>query len=322
MTEHKRVALALGSGGARGYAHIGVIQVLEEHGYEVVAVSGTSMGALVGGLYAAGQLEEYDEWVTGLAARDVWRLLDVSVRGAGIIRGDKVMARVADLLAGAAIEDLRIPYTAVATDLAARKEVWFQHGPVEVAIRASTALPTFLTPVMHQGRLLADGGLMNPVPIAPLTAVPADLVVAVTLDGDDGSHTGGAPEHESAEEPSDEEWRARLRLVAAQVRGTETAQRVAGWLRNARAGGGLPEPDETGSLYDDLPPGLGFIDVMEMSLETLQSVVARYRMASYPPDLLISIPRHACRTLEFHRAHELISLGREIAERTLKDAGP
>ena len=109
--------MALGSGGARGYAHIGVIQVLEEQGCEIVGISGTSMGALVGGLYAAGRLDAYTEWVSGLVARDMWRLLDVSVKAPGVIRGDKIMARVSDLLEGAVIEDLAIPYTAIATDL-------------------------------------------------------------------------------------------------------------------------------------------------------------------------------------------------------------
>ena len=135
VTEGTRVALALGSGGARGYAHIGVLQVLEERGFQVVGVSGTSMGALVGGLYAAGRLDAYTEWVSGLAPRDLWRLLDISVKAPGVIRGEKVMSRVADLLEGVLIEDLPIPYTAIATDLLTRSEVWFQEGPVEAAIR-------------------------------------------------------------------------------------------------------------------------------------------------------------------------------------------
>lgn len=164
------MALALGSGGARGYAHIGVIQVLEEQGFEIVGISGSSMGALVGGLHAAGRLDAYTEWVSSLTQRDVLRLLDPSLRAAGVIRGDRVMAHVSDLLEGALIEDLPIPFTAVATDLLARKEVWFQRGPVEAAIRASIALPSFITPVMLNGRLLADGGMMNPIPLAPLTA--------------------------------------------------------------------------------------------------------------------------------------------------------
>lgn len=314
------MTLALGSGGARGYAHIGVIQVLEERGYEIVGVSGTSMGALVGGLYAAGKLDAYTEWISGLGPRDLWRLLDLSVKAPGVIRGEKIMARVSDLLDGALIEDLPIPFTAVATDLLARNEVWFQQGPVEAAIRASAALPTFLTPVMLHGRLLADGGMMNPVPIAPLTSLRADATVAVSLDGATAAPDGGAPVHESSDQPTEDEWRERLRLVATQVTETETAQRVATWFRSARGNVDAAQAEKpAASLYGELPPGLGFLDVMEMSLDALQSVVARYRMAGYPPDLLISIPRRACRTLDFHRGAEMIALGRSAAEDALDD---
>ncbi|HEY5014352.1 MAG TPA: patatin-like phospholipase family protein, partial [Acidimicrobiia bacterium] len=133
MNDPTRVALALGSGGARGYAHIGVIQVLEERGIEVVNVAGSSMGALIGGLFAAGKLEGYTEWVRGLSQLDVLRLLDVSLSAPGVIRAEKIFARVRELVGGALIEDLPVPFTAVATDLTARKAVWFQRGPLEVA---------------------------------------------------------------------------------------------------------------------------------------------------------------------------------------------
>ena len=161
MTEApKTVALILGSGGARGYAHIGAIQVLVERGYQVVAVAGTSMGALVGGLFAAGKLDAYTEWVTGLSQRDVIRLLDPALLGAGAFRAERLLARMSDLLDGALIEKLPIPYTAVATDIGARREVWFQSGPLDVAIRASIAIPGVITPIMVNGRLLVDGAVL------------------------------------------------------------------------------------------------------------------------------------------------------------------
>ncbi|HEY5554557.1 MAG TPA: patatin-like phospholipase family protein [Cellulomonas sp.] len=128
MTPGKRVALALGSGGARGYAHVGVIAVLEERGYEIASIAGSSMGALVGGLHAAGTLGPYTEWARTVTQRDVLRLLDLSIKGPGAIRGEKILARVSELLGTALIEDLAIPFTAVATDLLARREVWFQQG--------------------------------------------------------------------------------------------------------------------------------------------------------------------------------------------------
>ena len=318
MPDPTRVTLALGSGGARGYAHIGVIQALEEHGCEIVAIAGTSMGALVGGLHAAGKLAPYAEWVSALSQRDVLRLLDPSLRAPGLIRGDKIMARVRELLAGVDIRDLPIPFTAVATDLLTRREVWFQQGPVEVAIRASVALPSFITPVMLNGRLLADGGMMNPIPIAPLAAYPSDAVVAVSLLGETEPAEGAPPAQEAAEPRPTEEWYDRFRHSAGQVLDREAMRRVTGWFGNLRNGHADESPAEVVEpVFGELPDDLGMLDVMQLSLDALQSVVARYRLASYPPDLLISVPKHACRTLDFHRGGDMIALGHQLAEEAL-----
>jgi NTE family protein len=317
------VALALGSGGARGYAHIGVVQVLVERGYEVVSVAGTSMGALVGGLHAADRLEAYTEWVTDLSQRDVLRLLDPSIKAPGAIRADKILSRVSELLGGVRIEHLPIPYTAVATDLLARKEVWFQEGPLDAAIRASIALPSIITPVMLNGRLLADGGLMNPLPIAPTAASNADLTVGVTLSGDADGQTGRAPAHESAEARPIEEWVERFRRTAAQVLDRDLVRLVAGRLSGGRSttpGSASEEAED--EVFGTLPPGLRTLDVMELSLDAMQSLVARYRLAGYPPDLLVTVPKNACRTLDFHKAGEMIALGRELTEAALDQAPP
>lgn len=326
MPEPTRIALALGSGGARGYAHIGAIQVLEERGFEIVSVAGTSMGALVGGLYAAGRLDEYAEWVGGLTQRDLFRLLDPSLRAAGAIRGEKILARVSDLLAGAQIEDLDVPFTAVATDLLARKEVWFQRGPVDVAIRASIALPGVFTPVMLNGRLLADGGLMNPVPIAPTAASRADLTVAVSLAGETDDDVGKTPVSTTSEPEPPDEWRDRLRRQAAQVLDRDivrTLTRRAGARPSDSEGDaapGLLVEEQEGpdlSAFESLPPGLGALDVMELSLDAMQSLVTRFRLAAYPPDLLVTVPKNACRTLDFHKGAELVALGRRLTEEAL-----
>ncbi len=339
------MALALGSGGARGYAHIGVVQVLEERGYDVVTIAGTSMGALVGGLHAAGVLPAYTEWAVGLTQRDVLRLLDPSLKAPGAIRAEKILARVGELLEGRRIEDLPIPFTAVATDLLARREVWFQRGPADVAIRASIALPSFITPVMVNGRLLADGGLMNPIPLAPTASAHADLTVAVSLGGEPAGPSERVLVQESAEPRPVEEWLDRFRRSAAQVMERDLVRRVATRLAGVRGAsaeavaegtakgtaeaeliedvvgelvegtvaGALPGADALGAL----PSGLRMLDVMELSLDTLQSVVTRYRLAGYPPDLLVTVPKTACRTLDFHKATEMIALGRELAEAAL-----
>jgi NTE family protein len=319
VVEATRVSLDLGSGGggARGYAHIGVIQALEEHGCDVVAVSGTSMGALVGGLYAAGRLPEYAEWVSALSQRDVLRLLDPSLHARGLIRGEKVMGRVRELLDGVRIEDLPIPYTAVATDLLTGREVWFQKGPVEVAMRASVALPSFITPVMLDGRLLADGGLVNPIPIAPLAAIQADAVVAVSLLGEESAESIGLVPEPAGADPR--ETPGRLRRGAAQALDHEAMHRVTDWLGNLRTGHPVEaQVDDAGPVFGELPDDLGMLDVVQLSLDAVQSVVARYRLASYPPDLLISIPKRACRTLDFHRGAEMIALGRRLTEEALE----
>ena len=330
MTSPTRVSLALGGGGARGYAHIGVIQVLQERGYEVVGISGTSMGALVGGVHAAGHLEAYTDWATSLNPRDVIRLLDPSLRSPGAIKGHRVMARVNELVTDIRIEDLPMPYTAVATDLLNRKEVWFQEGPLAMAIRASIALPSVITPVMLNGRLLADGVMTNPVPIAPLSGLEADLVVAVDLSGlPTGAGAGSIREkvRESAEARPMAEWQDRLRRTASQVMDNETGRKLTTWLAARRSESEGLVGDEAEPLtheavsspaFDDLPAALGMLDVMELSLDVLQSVVGRYRLASYPPDVMITMPKNICKTLDFHRAAEMIEVGRTYTENALE----
>ncbi|WP_024287418.1 patatin-like phospholipase family protein [Cellulomonas sp. KRMCY2] len=314
MTRPTRVALALGSGGARGYAHIGVIEVLEERGYEIVCLAGSSMGALVGGLHAAGRLGAFADWSRTLTQRDVLRLLDPSLKAPGAFRGEKILARVSELLGGALIEDLRIPFTAVATDLHASKEVWFQQGPVETAIRASIALPGVMTPVMVDGHLLADGGLMNPVPVAAITAARADITVAVSLGGDRTGGPGRRPAHESVVLRPAEELLDRLRRTVDQVREIDlprftASHRIPGHSASPEASLQL----ETVDVAEALPPGLRTIDVVNLSIEAMQNLLTRYRLASNPPDVLITAPVDACGTLDFHLAADMIRLGRDLA---------
>ncbi|MGY1633923.1 patatin-like phospholipase family protein [Geodermatophilus sp. SYSU D01186] len=296
-----RVAVALGGGGARGYAHIGVLQVLEERGYEVVSVAGCSMGALVGGLYAADGLDAFSAWVRGLTHRDVLRLYDLSPRAPGAIRAGKVFARVSSILGDRRIEDLRLPFTAVATDLETGEERWFQEGPLDVALRASVALPGFMTPVVVDGRLLADGGLVNPLPIAPTATARADLTVAVAVSGPrlSADRTGAATGARSGHR------REVLRGL-----GTRLAT-----LRSAPPDRIADEVPEV--VPGALPPGLRTLDVVELSLEAVRTAVMRHTLAVHPPDVLVTVPRSSCRTLDFHKAEELIELGRRLAAEAL-----
>ena len=316
----KRVALVLGSGGARGYAHIGVLQVLSERGYEVAAIAGTSMGAVVGGLAAAGKLEPYTEWVRGLTQGDVLRLLDPAFSSPGAFRAERVLARMSEILGGALIEDLPIPFTAVATDLGTRREVWFTSGPVDVALRASIAIPSLITPIMVNGRLLVDGGLLNPVPVEPVIGVDADFTLAVSLTGWTPWGTADATRESSVQRPPPE-WLDRFLRTASGVLESDLVLSVLARLGTGRtleaATPTVPPP------YDPPPPNLGIVDVTSMALDTMTALVTRYRMAAQPPDILVTVPAAAARTVDFHRAVELIELGRKLTAEALDRAfGP
>src|SRR4051812_13686953 len=218
-----RVALSLGSGGARGYAHIGVINELRDRGHEIVGIAGSSMGALVGGLQAAGKLDEYAVWASSLTQRAGLRLLDPSLTSAGVWGAEKILDAVREILGEAVIEALPIPYTAVSTDLIAGKSVWLQRGPVDEAIRASIAIPGVIKPHVLDGRLLADGGILDPLPMAPIAAVNADLTIAVSLSG---SEAGGRYEPTDAEPRATTEWLNRMWRSTSSLLDTTTARSV------------------------------------------------------------------------------------------------
>jgi len=273
------VALTLGSGGARGYAHIGAIRELEARGYEITSISGTSMGAMVGGLYAAGHLEEFADWVTKLSQRDVIRLIDPSIKTPGPIKLERVMNKVRKMLGGVKIEDLPIPFTAVATDLMQSKEVWFQKGPLDAAIRASIAIPSLISSVTIGGRLMADGGLLNPLPIAPLASHNADLLVAISLSGQSTASLG-AP-----------------LLISSDAKATDVGTET--------------------SMLAKIPRGISTFVVLNGAIETMQVLITRYRTAGYPPDVMVEIPIDSVGRLDFHKAKNQIELGRMLTAKTL-----
>lgn len=309
---NKRVALVLGSGGARGYAHIGVIEELEARGYEIVGISGCSMGALIGGLYAAGKLSDYKEWVINLNYFDLFRLVDVTWSPMGAIKGEKVMDVIASMLNGRTIESLPIPFTSVATDLINQKEVWFQEGSLEQAIRASVAVPGVITPVQHRGRTLVDGGLLNPLPITPAVAWHADLIIAVNVTAQTPSSTldelmpDWSNKNKKDTEPTAVgEWMHRIKGKAGDLLG-----RLNFWE------GEENEPIGQGEGTDT---NWGKLNIIIQSFETTQAALAQYKIAGYPPDILIEVPRSACSSYEFHRASQLIELGRRLTKKQLNE---
>jgi NTE family protein len=322
----KRVALALGSGGARGYAHIGVINELRDRGYDIVGIAGSSMGALVGGLQAADKLDDFTDWAKSLTQRAVLRLLDPAISAAGVLRAGKILDAVRDILGEVTIEDLPIPYTAVATDLISGKSVWLQRGPVDAAIRASIAIPGVIAPHVLDGRLLADGGILDPLPMAPITAVNADLTIAVSLSGSEAA--GEEPEGTGPRATT--EWLTRMWRSTAALFDTNAARAMLdtpaarSMLSRFVAGADEPGTDEDGSEEELVDasreasvPRLGSFEVMNRTIDIAQAALARHTLAAHPPDLLIEVPRTACRSLEFHRAAEVIDVGHELAAATL-----
>ena len=310
---YMRVALALGSGGARGYAHIGVINELHERGHEIVGIAGSSMGALVGGLEAADKLDEYSSWAGALTQGAVLRLLDPSITSAGVLRAEKILEAVREILGTVTIEELPMPFTSVATDLITGKSVWMQRGPVDDAIRASIAIPGVITPHMLGGRLLADGGILDPIPMAPIAAVHADATIAVSLSGNDPNTRGGVGESLTADLLS-RMWRNTSSLLdtktARSLLDTQAGRAVLGRFATSDDGNQDEEDEDQGV---PMLPKLGGLEVMNRTIDIAQSALARYTLAAYPPDLLIEVPRTACRALDFHRANEVIEIGQELA---------
>ena len=325
----KRVALVLGSGGARGYAHIGVIEELEARGYEIGCIAGCSMGAVVGGIYAAGKLSEYREWTESLDYLDVLRLLDVSFR-LGAIRGEKVFGKIHEIVGEIDIEDLAIPYTAVATDLSNQQEIWFQEGCLHKAMRASAAIPSLFTPVTQGSRMLVDGGLLNPLPIVPVVSSHCDLIVAVNLNALNQKHYQlPVIERPAAIKGKIDQLMgslsARLPFLRREADEEEEGEAIVAlenpWVETSQAKPAPKEESAPKSASDSQVVGAvgpaSLLELVNQSFEVMQTSLAQYKIAGYPPDILINVPKRVCRFFEFHKAPELIQLGRQIASDTL-----
>ena len=284
-----RVGLALGSGSARGWAHVGVIRALEQAGIRPDLVCGTSVGALVGAAYAAGELDRFEEWLLGMRVKDVIGFMDVSLSG-GMLKGERLMDFFRRNFVDRPIDKLDMPFAAVATALHTGAEVWLRDGSTVDAVRASLALPALFTPVLREGVTLVDGALVNPVPVSLARAMGADIVIAVDLASDRlGRHLNADPPVEAPDSHIGV-WMHKL-------------QENLGGLMPAHA------PDEPKL------PSMG--DVLASSIEIMQVRISRSRMAGEPPDVIVS-PRLAhLRLLDFHRAKEAIDEGKRAVEAIL-----
>ncbi len=291
MSENRNISLVLGSGGARGLAHIGAIRCLEKHGYDIKYISGCSIGALVGGIYAAGELEAYADWVCALEKRDVVRLLDWSFSRGAIFSGERIIDVLEDMVGDCRIEDLDIGYTAVATEINDKREVWLNRGSLFEAIRASIAMPLIFAPVERDDLVLVDGGLINPVPIAPTLNDNTANTIAIDLNG-------RAERLEPVEDDDRQDEAVDLR------------ERISKFVDDL-----IP----TATRDDAGSPSA--IELALRSMDTMQSTIARMKLAAYSPRLMIEIPRNLCTFLEFHRGAELIEFGYRRTEQALERSG-
>lgn len=289
----KSISLVLGSGGARGHAHIGVIRAIEERGVDIRNIAGTSMGAVIGGIYAADKLDTYVDWANRLGRNDVVRLLDFSFNWTSIFKGERIIEVLRELIGDCQIEELDRGFTAVATALDEQREVWLTSGALFRAIRASTAVPGVFAPVELNGQVLVDGGLVNPIPIAPTLTDSTDMTIAVNLSGMTEKYERPAAKKDKAESASDKGYREKISEFISSVMDDDD--------------GDESKPDAA--------------DLLVKSIDVMQGAIARLKLAAYTPDKVIDIPRDACSFFEFHRAEEMADLGYEKTTRALDELG-
>ncbi len=290
--DKKTVSLVLGSGGARGYAHIGVIETLEEKGYMIKSISGSSMGALIGGLYAAGKLDAYKEWVLSLDFIDTLKLIDISLAHGGIVNIDIVYKKLEEMIGDIRIDDLPITYMAVASDIKNQKKIWFKKGKLIDAIRASIAIPTVFTPVIDNDMILVDGGVLDPLPMDSVSSDQTDLTIAVNLNANiPNSYHIERPEKKGKTENT--LYKKTIELVdkAKEAIVTETSK--------------------------EKPP-IDVFYILSKSLDATQNLIVENTLKEHQPDLMIVIPKDACETYEYDKAYEMIEIGKQATQKSLK----
>lgn len=278
----RNIALVLSGGGARGFAHIGVIKVLEQSGYNITSVAGTSMGALVGGIHAAGRLHEFEEWVTGLDVMEVLKLTDISLSKKGLVKGTKVIEKLKEIVPDRRIEDLTVPYCAVATDLLRGKERIFTSGSLFDAIRASISIPTFFQPFRIGNDYFVDGGLVNPIPINRVQRREDDMLAVVDVNAD---------------------------LPFVQSEPEEDGITAPGYLRrimkiNARTGKHIPK-----NKMDEM----GLFNLNNRSISIMLNQIAALTLRNYHIDIMVSLSREAYGTYDFYKAAAIIREGERAA---------
>ncbi|GIU53730.1 MULTISPECIES: patatin-like phospholipase RssA [Shewanella] len=303
-TKQLRIGVALGSGAAKGWAHIGVLKELAEMGVYPDKIAGCSVGALVGAAYANDHLDELESWVRGFSSWDVLGLMDLSWRKGGLISGEKVFDVLAGRIGELKIEQLNKPFSAVATDLYSGQEIWFKEGDLRHAVRASCSMPGFLPPVQLEDRWLVDGAVVNPVPVSMCRAMDVDVVIAVDLNGHRRNSMHMLPQQMKSRAPT------ALEKQQQEAKESESAfMDILGKGKEYISG-----LTEKFSMSTKSHPGM--IAVMSQSMDILEQRHKRARLMGDPPDVCL-VPQLAdIGTMEFHRAAEAIEAGRQAVRQT------
>ncbi len=279
------ISLVLSSGGSKGLAHIGAINELEKQGFQISSVSGSSIGSVIGGLYAMGKLPEYTDWVKTLNKKAIWGLMDFTISTYGLLKGEKVFDKMKTFIPDMPIEKMNIPFAAVATDILNEKEVVFKSGSFYEAVRASVAIPTILTPVKHKGTILVDGGILNPVPIEHVARNKNDILVVVSLYGEK------------------KEIDKKLTITNDK---TKISSKFTGLFKS------ISRVINTGDKKS-----LGYFSLLNASTSAMVHKLAKQNIEKYKPDIIISIPYDTSGTFDFHRAEKLIKIGESAANKEI-----
>ena len=288
----KPVSLVLSSGGARGIAQIGVIEGLKSQGFEIRSIAGSSIGAFVGGMYALGKLDDYKDFVCNLDKLDVFKLIDFTFSTTGFIRGERVISELTKRLDDGNIEDFKIHFAAVATDILNNEEIVFEQGSLFYALRASTAIPTVVKPIRTEDRLLVDGGVLNPIPVKHVRRTPDDLLVVVNVNHN--SPYTKPPRKTKQEQKRESDILKNVSLFM---------EKWADLFPNKKSA----------------PKKLGFFDLINRSFDLMQDQLTTLMLESYKPDIVVNISRKVCGTFEFYRSKELIDLGRRTFMESLQN---
>ncbi|OYT15152.1 MAG: patatin [Bacteroidetes bacterium 4572_77] len=289
MKTKQKIALVLSGGGSKGLAHIGVIQELEKQGFEISSVAGTSIGSVIGGLFAMDKLAEYTEWVRTLNQKSIWGLLDFTLSTNGLLKGEKVLSKMKTFIPDMAMEEMKIPFVAVATDILNEKDVVFRQGSYYEAIRASVAIPTIFTPVKYKDTILVDGGVLSPIPIEYVERKANDILVVVNLYGEKKS-----------------------RIPTIKMNKAESKNAISSALSAL-----------VDNFYKLMSSGdkksMGYLSLLNTTSSAMVHKIAQQNMEKHQPDIVISIPHDSAGTFDFQKADELIEIGKEAASLAIED---